>query len=76
METFRPDVVLIDVGLPDMSGTDVYEQLSARWPDLAVIFSTGHAEAANLPQAAMKHVGFLRKPYSTATLLTKLREVV
>ena len=72
---FHPDVVLIDVSLPDISGAEVYERIVARWPSMAVIFSTGHAEEARLPQPRSEHVGFLRKPYSGETLLAKLREV-
>jgi PAS domain S-box-containing protein len=74
--TFNPDVVLIDVSLPDISGAEVYEQIAAKWPNMAVIFSTGHADESRLPQPASRNVGFLRKPYSTETLLIKLREVV
>jgi two-component system cell cycle sensor histidine kinase/response regulator CckA len=68
--------VLIDVSLPDMSGAEVYEEIAARWPDIGVIFSTGHADESRLPQAHSEKVGFLRKPYSSETLLSKLREVV
>jgi PAS domain S-box-containing protein len=73
---FGPDAVLLDMSLPDMSGAAVYEQLAARWPDVAVIFSTGHADESRLPKWSSKHVGFLRKPYTSEVLLTKLREVV
>ena len=73
---FEPDAVVIDISLPDVSGTVVYEQIAARWPEMGIIFSTGHAEESGLPQASSRHVGFLRKPYSSDTLLTKLREVV
>jgi len=73
---FGPDAILLDMSLPDMSGAAVYEQIVARWPDVPVIFSTGHADEARLPQWSSKHVGFLRKPYSSDVLLTKLREVV
>ena len=59
-----------------MSGAAVYEQIAARWPDVAVIFSTGHADESRLPKWSSKHVGFLRKPYTSEVLLTKLREVV
>jgi two-component system KDP operon response regulator KdpE len=72
---FQPDAMLIDIGLPDMSGIDVYEQIAARWPKLPVIFSTGHADASRMPHP-QQHIGFLRKPYSTETLLARLREVV
>jgi CheY-like chemotaxis protein len=73
---FDPDVVLIDVSLPDMSGAEVYEEIVGKYPDIGVIFSTGHADEARLPQAHSERVGFLRKPYSGETLLNKLREVV
>jgi DNA-binding NarL/FixJ family response regulator len=41
----RPDVVLLDIGLPDMSGLSVAEQL-AREPDPpAVVLTSTHDEA-------------------------------
>jgi PAS domain S-box-containing protein len=76
MAKFGPDAVLLDMSLPDMSGAAVYELISARWPDVAVIFSTGHADESRLPKWSSRHVGFLRKPYTSEVLLTKLREVV
>lgn len=35
----RPDVLLVDLGLPDMSGVDVVRAAAARWPglDIAVV---------------------------------------
>jgi PAS domain S-box-containing protein len=76
LAAFDPDVVLIDVSLPDMSGAEVYEQIVARRPSIGVIFSTGHADEARLPHPRAERVGFLRKPYGRETLLGKLREVV
>ena len=40
----RPDVVLIDLSLPGMSGLDLLRELSARHPDVACVVLTGHAE--------------------------------
>jgi len=76
VDAFKPDAVLIDVSLPDMSGTVVYEQIAAKWPEMGVVFSTGHAEESGLIQPSSRHVGFLRKPYSSETLLSKLHEVI
>jgi two-component system cell cycle sensor histidine kinase/response regulator CckA len=73
---FDPDAVLLDMSLPDMTGAAVYREIAAEHPDIGVIFSTGHADESGVPRTASRHVGFLRKPYSTEMLLSKLREVV
>jgi FixJ family two-component response regulator len=64
------------VSLPDVSGTIVYEQIAAKWPAMGVVFSTGHAEESLLVQPSSRHLGFLRKPYSSETLMSKLQDVV
>jgi PAS domain S-box-containing protein len=74
--SFAPDVAIIDVSLPDMNGAEVYAELARRWPEMGVIFSTGHAEESRLPQMGGERVAFLRKPYGSEALLRKLREVI
>lgn len=76
IERERPDAVILDVGLPDMSGVEVYGQIAARWPQLPVLFSSGHADRGNLATfLAQPNVGFLLKPYEMATLLENLRRL-
>jgi two-component system cell cycle sensor histidine kinase/response regulator CckA len=73
----RPDAVILDVSLPDVSGVGVYEQLSKRWSDLPILFSTGHGDEATLePYLDSPHVGFLRKPYDLQTLLDALERII
>ncbi|MCA1734308.1 MAG: response regulator [Acidobacteria bacterium] len=38
---YEPDALILDVGLPDMLGTRVFEEIRAGRPELPVIFSTG-----------------------------------
>ena len=59
----RPDVIVLDLQLPDGSGMDLFEQVRAAEPKRPVVFVTAHGttEAAIL---AMKHGAFdyLTKP--------------
>ncbi|HET8799116.1 MAG TPA: PAS domain S-box protein [Thermoanaerobaculia bacterium] len=72
-----PDLVVLDVGLPDIEGTLLYETIAARYPTLPVIFSTGHADRSKIEDLlGQPHVGFLLKPYEVATLLSVMREVI
>ena len=71
------DLLIMDVGLPDMPGTQVYRHIAREHPQLPVIFSTGHGDPALLePYLAVPHVALLRKPYDTATLLEALEKVL
>jgi signal transduction histidine kinase len=71
-----PDAVILDLGLPDLDGIKVYEQIAARWPDLPVLFSTGHGDQNLLTAPNGKKVGYLQKPYESDELLAALDELL
>jgi len=62
-----PDAVILDVGLPDMDGRQVYEHMKSIAPSLPVVFSTGHE-----PAHPMANTAWLMKPYELDVLLTAL----
>ncbi len=75
--SFRPDAVILDLSLPDMSGLDVYVVLKTLVPDLPIIFSSGHADQAALEQQIdSSSIAFLRKPYELEALLETLQKIV
>jgi PAS domain S-box-containing protein len=77
VEQVDPDVVVLDVGLPDMDGTSVYTALAERYPDLPIVFSTGHADKGKIDSLLERpHVAFLLKPYESSALLGAIREVM
>ncbi|MEO6487538.1 MAG: PAS domain S-box protein [Thermoanaerobaculia bacterium] len=74
--SFIPDVVVLDVALPDRSGVEVYDEIAKQHPRLPVVFSTGHADEARLDGPLSRdNVAFLRKPYSVEALLEEIERM-
>lgn len=68
-ETDRPDLVLIDVALPGMSGLDLVEHLHRLWPELRCLMLSGHAQPEHVQRALTAGArGFILKgnPYEIA----------
>jgi len=67
------DAVLLDLGLPDISGLDLAETLKEKYPDTAVIVLTGCATLDNAIEALRGGVyDYLQKPIPTEQLLRTL----
>jgi two-component system cell cycle sensor histidine kinase/response regulator CckA len=76
VQSFRPDLIVLDLSLPDDDGRAVYERVAARHR-IPVIFSSGHAAEADLPEPIHgSPVAFLRKPYATDELLSAIHELM
>jgi DNA-binding NarL/FixJ family response regulator len=70
----RPDVVLMDVQLPDSDGISTTEQLVAEHPQLRVVILTAHAEPSMVARAAVAGAcGFLPKDGALRDVLQALR---
>ena len=68
----RPRLVLLDVGLPEMDGWEVCQELKAdpATRDARVVMLTARATAADRERAAEAGAdGYLTKPFSPAELL-------
>lgn len=68
---FRPRLMIVDVGLPGLSGIQVAEALWESDPELPVLFLSGYDEGdVELPDRDC--AAFLRKPFGTADLLSSV----
>ncbi len=66
----RPDVVLLDVQLPDLTGLDVFRRLRVLGPDVPVILMTGHGTADTAIQAMqLGAYEYLSKPLDMKEVL-------
>ena len=68
-ESFKPDAIFIDIGLPDMSGYEVARELRKRGSPSALIALTGYGQESD--KAKAREAGFayhLTKPVSLAQI--------
>lgn len=71
------DLVLLDIGLPDMGGEKVYSYIKEISPDTKVVVCSGYAMEGPVKEIMDAGAqGFIQKPFSIATLSTRLKEVL
>jgi DNA-binding NarL/FixJ family response regulator len=69
-----PDVVLMDVYLPDGNGIEAIPALAAIRPGMRILVLTGHTDVSLLSRAALHGAsGFLPKESSVASILGAIR---
>jgi len=74
---FRPDVVVLDVMLPDLSGLDVLRRLREHTPNLPVLFLTAK-DAVEDRIAGLTAGGddYVTKPFSLEEVVLRLRALL
>ena len=69
----QPDIIILDLGLPDMSGVEVCRQLR-EWTDLPVIILSAHdSEAEKVAALDAGADDYLTKPFGVDELLARVR---
>ena len=77
VEQLQPDLVLMDIGLPDLSGIDVTHQIKQRWPNVAIVALTIHEDEEyffKMLQAGVN--GYVPKRAAPEELLTAVRTAI
>ena len=70
----EPDVVLLDLGLPDAGGLDALAEIHSRQPHAAVIIVTAHDSLDNAIESIKRGAfHFISKPYVPEELLSLVR---
>jgi len=73
----KPDLVLLDLGLPTLNGMDAAEQIGRTTPDAKIIFVTQNRDT-NVMNAALSNGarGYIFKPRAVRDLLPAIRAVL
>jgi CheY-like chemotaxis protein len=56
----RPDLILTDQAMPEMTGVQLARALRTRWPSIPVIIATGYAEL----KAQAEDIIVINKPFT------------
>lgn len=74
IQTEPPDIVVLDLGLPDLDGLEVLKKLRETCPDLPVLLLTARDSVLDKVQGLDQGADdYLAKPFEIAELLARLR---
>jgi CheY-like chemotaxis protein len=71
IEADRIDVLVTDLGLPDMKGGELAVEALRRKPGLAIVFATGDS---HLPEGAPESAVLLTKPYDEQQIVSAVEQ--
>ena len=72
-----PDVVLLDLNLPDANGLDLLPLIKKSWPNTEVVVLTGAATFEAAVEATKRGAyHFINKPFDTAVLLVTIERAI
>lgn len=73
----RPDIVFLDLNLPDGNGRDVMREILERDPGAYIVIFSGHDSLDNIVSMIEAGArGFIAKPFSREALMGHLRSVI
>ncbi len=64
------DMVLTDIGMPHLSGTDLVKEIRQRYPYIKILLTSGFVDQHNYSEK------FIQKPFTPEQLLRTVRKVL
>lgn len=71
---FMPDLVLLDLGLPNMDGESVCLEIKKHWPELKIIILTARNDTQNIVKGLnLGADDYITKPFQLEELLARIK---
>ena len=77
VEKEKPNIIILDIRMPDINGIDVLKEVKKNYPKIRVIMLTGVEDESTKNMAiGLGASGYLTKPYSYSELLEMSRKLI
>lgn len=78
IERFRPDVVLLDIKMPEMDGIETLKNIKEKYPSIPVIMLTSYGYVDELVNSAMEKgaSGYISKNIPIKQILNNFRTIL
>jgi len=71
-----PELVITDMVMPGMSGSELGQRLKETYPNLKVLYMSGYTDGGIVPHGAVDlDMPFIKKPFNINDLAAKLQEI-
>ncbi len=70
------DLLLTDVVMPVMGGTELVERFRGQHPDVKILFMSGYTGTAGVDRYLDENASFLQKPFTLEVFTQRVREVL
>ena len=74
IEKSKPDIVLLDVLMPEMDGLETLQNIKQQYPEIVVVMITGSPSKDNVQESIQGGAsGFIVKPFNSAKVIETLK---